>query len=370
MARPAGDRRTLTDAAVRSVPLPAAGRFDILDAACPGLVLRVSPTRKTWLRRADGKRTSIGTYPSVTLAEARKTCAEMRDSGTKAVTVEEAVNRFVKAHAVHLKSGDQLEWILHKHVVPHIGSRAVASISRADVAGLMRKVQGDDSTKRVRITNRVRGSLSRLLRWAVSEGLSPSNPAAMIERRLGEKSRDRVLTDEELRAVWLACEDVWPFGDIVRLLILTGQRRDEVEGIHWDEINAPAALWRLPAARMKAGRSHAVPLSSPALYLLCGGCIGARAFGGRPFRSWSTAKAKLDKASNTTGWVLHDIRRTVASGMVRLGVGRDIVAQVLGHVAPGATSVYVREGDLTAMRAALDRWAEHVEKIAAPRLDL
>lgn len=93
------------------------GRHDIIDAVTPGLILRVSATRKTWLRRADGKRSLLGTYPSVSLVEARKACAEMHDMASAAVTVEGAAERFIQAHARHLRSGVQVEWLLRKHVI-------------------------------------------------------------------------------------------------------------------------------------------------------------------------------------------------------------------------------------------------------------
>lgn len=376
MPRPSENRRTLTDAAIRGCAIPANGRYDILDAACPSLILRVSAAgRKTWIRRANGKRAILGTYPSVTLAEARQRCAEIGDMATAAVTVEKAAERFIQAHAVHLRSGGQLEWLLRKHVIPHIGGRAIASIGRAETATLLQTVQGADTRKRVRITNLTRGALSQLLGWAMSEGLAPSNPAAMVRPRRGQGprgGRERVLSDDELRAVWLACEGMRPFGLIVRLLVLTGQRRNEVANIDWSELDVKALLWRIPAARMKAGRPHVVPLSEAAMAILVmHTALAGRAFpsaAGGPFTAWSKSKAKLDRLSGVTGWRIHDLRRTAASGMVRLGAPRDVVAMVLAHVAGGATGTYIRESDLMAMRAALDTWGEHVTKIAAPRL--
>lgn len=376
MARPAADKRVLTDATVKAAKVTA-GRHDILDAVCPGLILRVSVTRKTWLRRADGKRIALGNYPSVSLAEARKACAEMHDMATKALTVEEAAERFIQAHAVHIRSGVQLEWILRKHVIPNIGDRAIASIGRSDVADLLRTVQGPDTTKRVRITNLVRAAMSGLLGWAVSEGKAASNPAADVKRRKGERKGERILSDEELRAIWLAAEDWHPFGTIVRLLILTAQRRDEIAGLVWPEVDLKARLLHLPARRMKANRDHTVPLSGLTVGTLFGeqriDLTGPSSYLGagpvfRSFTAWSKSKARLDRLSNVHDWKLNDLRRTTAGGMVRLGAPRDIADQVLGHAVHGAGSVYIRESDLVAMRDALDRWGEHVEKITAPRL--
>ena len=342
----------------------------------------MSATRKTWLRRADGKRSLLRTYPSVSLAEARKACAEMH-MASAAVTVEGAAERFIQAHARHLRSGVQVEWLLRKHVIPRIGDRAIASIGRADVAALLRAVQGPDSMKRARIANLTRAAMSRMWKWAVSEGMAASNPAAQVERRKGEKSRDRVLSDDELHTIWQVCED-WPqpspFGTIVQLLILTGQRRDEVANISpsgFDDFQT--GLWRIPAARMKAGREHTVPLPSFARHVLFMSLkISQTPPPGKPgapgpalrsnFTSWSKSKVRLDRLSGVTGWRLNDLRRTAASGMVRLGAPRDIVDQVLGHAVRGAGAVYIRESDLVAMRDALDRWGAHMETLVAPRL--
>jgi integrase len=126
-------------------------------------------------------------------------------------TVTEAVDGFVEAHCRHLRSGAQSAWLLRRHVVGRWGSRRLASIGHGDVVQLLRDVQGDDRTKRVRIANRVRMALNRFFRWAIAEALLPSreNPVVGTEPRLGEVKRERVLTDAEMAAVWEAA-DGWP----------------------------------------------------------------------------------------------------------------------------------------------------------------
>ena len=134
---------------------------------------------------------------------------------------------------------------------------------------LLREVQGDDRTKRTYIANRVRAALSRFFKWAISEALIPSreNPVAGTEPRRGEMKRERVLTDEEIRKVWTAANDC-PFGAIVRLLLATGQRRGEVGGMRWSELDLEGRTWRMPPERSKGGREHLVPLNDLALEIL------------------------------------------------------------------------------------------------------
>ena len=159
--------------------------------------------------------------------------------------------------------------MLRRHVVSRWGARRIASIGHADVVQLLRDVQGDDPTSRAAISNKVRTVLSRFFRWAIAEALmlTRENPVASTEPRRGEKARSRVLTDMEITAVWKTA-DAWPFGTIVRLLLVTGQRRSEVGGMRWSEVDMEGGTWRIPAERSKSGREHLVPLNGLALAVL------------------------------------------------------------------------------------------------------
>ena len=203
-------------------------------------------------------------------------------------TVATAIDGFVEAHCRHLRSGDQTAPLVRRHVVNRWGGRKVASITHSDVVQLLREVQGEDRTKRAYIANRVRAALSRFFKWAVSEAMIPSreNPVAGTEPRRGEVQRERVLTDEETGKVWLAANG-FPYGAIVRLLLATGQRRNEVGGMRWSEVDLESRTWRLPKERTKGNRGHLVPLSDLALEVLktCPRTEGATASsqrGGRP----------------------------------------------------------------------------------------
>jgi hypothetical protein len=204
--------------------------------------------------------------PEQARKEARRILGELtigkNPRGEARTTVTDAVEGFIEAHCRHLRSAAQSAYLLRKYVVGRWAPRKVAAIMHSDVVALLREVQGDDRTKRAYIANRVRAALSRFFKWAVSEALIPSreNPVAGTERRRGEVQRERVLTDEEIRKVWTAAND-FPYGAIMHLLLATGQRRGEVGGMRWSELDLEGRTWRLPKERTKGNRDHFVPLT-------------------------------------------------------------------------------------------------------------
>ncbi|MCP3473413.1 site-specific integrase [Bradyrhizobium sp. CCGUVB1N3] len=233
---------------------------------------------------------------------------------------------------------------------------------------------------------RARTALSTLFNWAIREGLDiPGNPVLGTNRPDQPTSRDRVLSDAELAEVWRACGDD-DYGLIVRLLILTAQRRDEVGGMQWPELDAAAERWNLPSARTKNHREHVLPLVPAALALLPSRRDdrdwvfgdGPRRKGDkhRGFSGWSKSKAALDRrilaarqtvdedAKPLPHWTVHDLRRTAATVMAdRLGVLPHVIEAILNHVSghrAGVAGIYNRARYETEMRDALERWTEHL----------
>jgi integrase len=209
--------------------------------------------------------------------------------------------------------------------------------------------------------------------WAMRRGTVLVNPFADYRVSKSIETRERVLNDRELAAIWRAAADTArPYGSIVRLLILTGQRREEVAGMTWAEIADDLATWTIPGTRTKNGVPHIVPLSAQARALLldlsrkCELVLpGERA---TPFSGWSKSKARLDTASGVLNWRLHDVRRTVATGLQRLGVRLEVTEAVLNHLSgsrAGIVGVYQRHDWAEEKRAALDAWASHVLAAAA-----
>jgi integrase len=219
---------------------------------------------------------------------------------------------------------------------------------------------------------RARAALSAMFNWAIREGLElASNPVIGTNRPTEPRSRDRVLTDSELRAIWLACGDD-DIGRIVRLLMLTGQRRDEVGGMQWSEVNTVTGLWTLPGNRTKNHREHVLPLSPAALALISDlRRRNDRDFlfgtGKRGYSGWSKSKSALDRRIGIASWTYHDLRRTAATVMAdRLGVLPHIIEAILNHAGghrAGPAGVYNRAKYVEEMRTALSRWSDHVARI-------
>ena len=222
--------------------------------------------------------------------------------------------------------------------------------------------------------DKVRSTLSAMYVWAISKGICNVNPVAGTMALSEYKPRERALDDAELAAVWRAATLDAPYGRIVRTLLLTGCRRDEIGGLRWAEIesanNSGKALIALPAERTKNGVPHAVPLSTAALAVLATVKATEREFvfsrTDRGFSAWSKNKTKLDKAAALKEpWTLHDLRRTVRTGMGKLGVQPHIAEAVLNHLPPKLVRTYDRNTYETEKRAALDLWANHLRTIVA-----
>ena len=255
---------------------------------------------------------------------------------------------------------------LHRLALDRIDRRTVA----LQLSGLAEQ-NGPIAANRARIT------LSAFFTWAMKEGLAEVNPVVGTHRSTDERSRDRVLTDGELAHIWSACRED-DYGRIVRLLILTGQRREEVGGMLSPEVDLVRRVWRIARERTKNGLPHEVPLSEPAAALLQSQSRSGRAqlFGeGRgPFQGWSKAKGSLEKritaqaGTALPAWRLHDIRRTVATRLADLGVPPHVVEAVLNHVSghkSGVAGIYNRALYAKEKREALDRWARHLSELVA-----
>jgi len=241
--------------------------------------------------------------------------------------------------------------------------------------------------------------------WAVKRGMVQSNPFADLPVTKSVAKRERVLSDAEIAEVWHATsEATWPYGTIIRLLILTGQRRGEVAGIAWNEISEDSQTWTLPGERTKNGAPHTLPLSVPARDLLrallpsdtneakrvlidrrATNALALPGAAGTTFSRWSKCKRALDNAitdarakaavagtspAPLVPWSVHDLRRTVATGLQRLGVRLEVTEAVLNHISGsrgGIAGVYQRHDWANEKRAALDAWSTHVLRCVAGR---
>jgi integrase len=257
-----------------------------------------------------------------------------------------------------------------------LAAMPLGEITRKDIAACLADIERDSGAPS---RNRARAALSAFFAWAIAEGHLDSNPVAGTGKAQ-ETSRDRVLSDSELAQVWHALPAT-VYGDVVRLLMLTGQRRMEIGGLRWSEIDFTARVINLPASRTKNGRSHQVPLSEPALAILTAraSCSGRADGNGTPngdglvfgttgqrgYNGWSDGKLTLDRklGAGFRPFVHHDARRTVASGMARLGINLPTIEKVLNHVSgsfAGIVGVYQHHDFAEEKRSTLNKWASHL----------
>jgi integrase len=222
---------------------------------------------------------------------------------------------------------------------------------------------------------RARSHLSSLFAWAIAQGLTGANPVVGAAQLKPPPSRDRVLSDAELSAIWRACEDD-DFGKIVRLLILLGQRRTEVGGMKWQELDLERGTWTIPSTRSKNGRTHTLPLSAAALSIINSvprvinrdSLFGERSSSG--FTLWAFAKAALDDrlGDRVAQFVLHDLRRTFCTRLADLGVLPHVIEAAVNHQSghkAGPAGIYNRSVYVNEVRAALALWADHLQSLVA-----
>jgi integrase len=263
------------------------------------------------------------------------------------------------------KSLAAVERIVKRELLPVWGNRPITEIGRRDVRDLIDSIA--DRGKIV-MARRVHAKLNRFFAWTVERDILTANPMTGLPKPGSETSRDRVLTDDELVAVWKAATAIGsPFGPAHQLLILTGARREEIGRLRWSETDGDRIS--LKGERTKNGESHLIPLSAPARSLLgilprfAGSDFVFTASGDKPIADWANAKKKLDALVTIEPWRIHDLRRTVATGLQRLGVGLQVVEAILGHTSgsrAGVIGIYQRHSFADEKRAALEAWGAHV----------
>jgi integrase len=341
----------------------------------------------------------IGDFPAMGLAQARQIAREWREDIAKGVDpkVKEAERRreenrrradtfgavfevFADDHLSTLRTGDAVRRAVNSHVIAQWGRRPISEIRRADVNELIRALRKDAPIG----ANRVLAYLKKFFGWCVDQEILEASPAASVKRPGKENKRDRVLSDAEIRAIWQACGELGAFGRAFRFMLASGQRRTEAGEIVWSEIDRTNRLWTLPRQRAKADRAHEIPLSELAMSILdeCPklGDFVFTTLGTRPISGWSKAKAALDRlaldklresavargddASTTfADWRLHDLRRTAATHIAKLGVDRIVISKLLNHAEGGVTGLYDRHSRDPEKRMAMDLWGQRLQVI-------
>jgi integrase len=389
-----------TAAGIRSLTLPAGKRDKTFwDTTLPGFGLRLrAGGARSWVVQYDfgtaTRRMTIGSPAAVDLGEARDRAkdilAAVRLGQDPAVKKTEArarasetlgalLPRYLAHQRARLRSRsfDQVEHHLSVHARP-LHSQPIAAIGQRAVAIRLHEIA---ETAGPTTANRVRASLSACFGWMQREGLVETNPVLNTNKAAENGPRERVLTDGELVEIWRALEDD-QFGAIVKLLALTGQRRDEIGSLRWSEIDPNEAVIRLPPTRTKNKVAHEIPLSPAALAIVqaqprrnqADGSLRDLVFGfGRGgFSDWSKRKIALEQrilaARNAKGplpaYRIHDLRRTCSTVMHdRLGVLPHVVEAVLNHTGGhkrGPAGVYNRASYAAEKRIALEKWGAHI----------
>jgi integrase len=378
---------------IAALMLPA-GKTDHIewDEDLTGFGLRLRQGgRRTWIvqYRASGRtrRTTIGSAEKVSPAQARDAARKLlarielggdpqgeRDAkrAQAAITFRSVVASYLDAKQSELRpmSHRLAQLYLTGPYFSALQPLPITGIKRSDVAAAIRAIVRSHSTSTAAAARR---RLSAFFTWVIAEGLlgDGANPVDGSHRPADPVSRERVLTDSEVVAIWKACGDD-DYGRIIRLLALTGARRQEVGGIAASELDLDAGTWTLPAARSKNHRAHAIALPAPALEILKSVPRGEHdhLFGpwwenDKGFTSWSYGKVELDRrlAGAVRQWRVHDIRRTVATGMADIGIEPHVVEACLNHYSghrKGPAGVYNRSKYERAVAAALVRWNEHL----------
>ena len=423
-------QKPLTATAVAKLK-PGKSRIEIPDGACPGLYLVVQPSgAKSWalrFRRPSGKPAKLvlgsvyvaaskepETPPAIgghlTLAAAHRLVAELRHriaqgrdpaaaylaekERTRAGAIENAENtfaaaakNFIEQHArkrvrrwkeqARLLGFEPTDLTLRpKGLANRWAGRPVAEIDGHDLysiidetrrlgaPGLERRSEGETES-RARAMHAV---LSKLFSWLLQHRRTATNPCVGVHRPAAARARERVLTDVEIVQLWAATGIVGePFGAVLKLLLLTGCRLNEIAGLRWEDVSADQL--NIPGNRAKNHRPYVVALSPLAREILAGvprieRCPFVFSTTGRsPISGWSKIKMRLDAAMGISPWRLHDIRRTVVTQLVELGIAPHLVELIVNHVSgirAGVAGTYNRSEMLPERRTALERWAAHI----------
>lgn len=362
------------------------------DAGLPGFGVKVTPrSRKVFvvLYRIGGagsrlRKYTIGPYGRVTLqmarAEAQKVLAarlEGRDPATEkreskrrmtADRVDDLIEVFIVQHVSKTRKAAEISRLLRREVVSRWGNRCVHAIGKRDIVELASEIAQRGTPMAANTLLKV---IKTFLNWCVGRAVIDASPAEGVPLPGKEVARDRVLTNNELVSVIRAARQIGgAYGGIVEMLVLTGQRREEVAQMVGDEIDFNSRTWTLPGSRTKNGKPHIVHLSEACIKLIKRASRSASYVfsisGARPFQNFTNAKRVLDELSGVTGWRLHDLRRTCVSGMARLGVPPHVADKILNHQSgtiSGVAAVYQRHDFLAERKLALERWGLYIETL-------
>lgn len=380
--------RQLTPKTIEALPPAQGKRYEVRDVLIPGLHVRVSASGSKvfyLFKRVDHRmrRIKIGSWHVLSLKDAREKAREILRSielgeydkkepeEERVLTLAEVVPQFIDLYArPRTRDWRGSEIVLQKF--SSLYDRPINQIKRSDIVRVLDGLVGSGTPTRA---NRALSAIKKLMNWCIDRGTIETSPVAHLKMPTKEVARDRVLSTDELRLCWQMAEtEGFPFAPCVQLLLLTGQRRGEVSGMRWSELDFENAIWTIPARRAKNGSAHMVPLAPLAL-----GVIRAvprfldsdfvfTTTGRTAISGFGRLKRRLDAAfgPEAEDWRVHDLRRTVATNMAILKVQPQVIEAVLNHksgLVSGVAAIYNRHSYLDEKREALEAWANRVEEI-------
>jgi integrase len=410
--------QVLTKLFVEKAAPAAESQVVLWERKVPGFGVRIFPSSKRmyffrFRSKATGqqRRVTIGLHGPLTVEKAREAAADLYEAVRKGrdpveerhqmaarrppdrieAVVEEFLVRYMAGKKRSPRYIEETRRNFAKHVLPRWQGRDMRGISRRDVIDLLDGIV--DEGKPV-AANRTLAAIRKLFNWALQRGIIEASPVALVEMPGAEQKRERTLAPDEIRAVWAASGELgYPFGQFFRMALVTGQRREEIAQMRTADADEGERIWTLSSDMTKAGRAHVVPLSPSALDVLADAREAAKLLlgkeegvaratyvfttrGDRPISGYSKAKARLDRAVATArskagltdleSWTIHDLRRTVGTGLGKLGISRFIIARVLNHADRTVTGIYDRYEYLDEKRRALDAWGQYLENLIAP----
>jgi integrase len=386
-------RYPLTDFAIRNFSTSRESREEFWDDRLPGFGVRVSPSgNKSFalLYRLAGRsrRATLGQYPEMSLADARRLARrtlnaaaagqDLRDeiaAAQRTHKFDQVLDTYLSVHcAQHNRPSSLRETAgqLRGKFLPYWHSRHIGELTKADITSILDKLvlNGTPSA-----ANHAFAAIRTFFNWCLQRGLIATSPVTGMRQPTKSVTRERVLTEHELKTVWQAAAKLgYPFGSVVQLLLLTGQRRGELAGMAWNQLDLDAASWLLPAALTKSNRSHLLPLSKTAVHIIKQVprqspifVFPARTRPDLSLRGFTRLKDEFNAIVQIENWTLHDLRRTAATYLARLGVQPYVVERILNHTSgtfSGVTGIYNRHAYVEEMRTALETWSAFLTTLA------
>lgn len=369
---------------------PKKTRYEKPDAGARGLSVVVHPSgRKRFVvrYRFNGVQKKLTLQGGIELSVARKLCADamhevaqgrdpsevrktakQKAAAAQADTVDQLWQLYLDRHLKKNRAWEQADHLFRKNVLEVWSGKVVHDIKRRDVIDLVERI----AERAPVLANRVHSAMTTFFNFLTARDIIAVSPCSGVKRPSKETPRDRALDDDEIVALWKAADAAGPHAAIVRLLLLTGERWGEVAGMKWSELDRKGGTWALPPERTKNKRRHVVPLPPQAWAIIeamprIGDSDLVFTSDGKPLGGGKWAKQKIDAVMKpATPWVFHDIRRSVATGMQRIGVAMHVIGKALNHVSGtfgGIVSVYQTHSYAAEVQVALQKWADHIGQL-------